>query len=406
MPLFSVIVTSLGRLTLLQHALSSVMKQDSGDFELILVNSHPSKEGENLVASFSDTRIRYITTTPSEAHLNWDVGYRAARGTYILWLDDDNYLLPHALSHLAAGIAAHAPDIATGDHLHWYEAEHPRIDVRNRIVIPLPLFSHAVSMIDGKNYIRSLFGMPAIGSPSGARFHFSETAIKREMIEASMPTIGRIDFRGTSPRMMQLILLARTEHIVHINSPLCIVIQMGDSIAYRWGKSAARAKRSPPSFVYSPVSADTYINTVTESLLATQQRFPDDLAPYALNWSSFFSAYARELMLLDQEWRTMHASWRELTHAMREKGVPVERGFCILNLLKSYCIKILRIVHVYQHARYMYGIRKRQSSSKTTKTLTMPDSVQTIEDCAEALPMRIEEELGIPYASFVGTETH
>ena len=140
MPRFSVIVTTLGRLSLLRHALSSVLSQNSGDFELILVNSHPSKDAEVLVASFSDARIRYITTTPSEAHLNWDVGYRASRGAYVLWLDDDNYLLPHALSRLAAGIVSHAPDIVTGDHIHWYEASHPRRDLRNQIVIPLPLF--------------------------------------------------------------------------------------------------------------------------------------------------------------------------------------------------------------------------------------------------------------------------
>src|SRR3989344_3361822 len=129
MPLFSIIVTSLGRVALLKHSLSSVLKQDNANFELIVVNSHPSREAEELVASFADARIRYITTTPSEARLNWDVGYRASRGVYLIWLDDDNYLLPHALSHLAGAIASHTLDILTGDHIHWYDTSHPRQDL-------------------------------------------------------------------------------------------------------------------------------------------------------------------------------------------------------------------------------------------------------------------------------------
>lgn len=401
MPRFSVIVTTLGRLSLLRHALSSVLSQNSGDFELILVNSHPSKDAEVLVASFSDARIRYITTTPSEAHLNWDVGYRASRGAYVLWLDDDNYLLPHALSRLAAGIVSHAPDIVTGDHIHWYEASHPRRDLRNQIVIPLPLFSHAISVINGKNYIRALFGMPTMGPSSGARFHFSETAIKRERIDALMPTIGRIDFLGTNPRMMQLVLVASTDNIVHVNSPLCIVIQMGDSIAYRWAHKDARAKRPATVFTHSPVTADTYVNTVIESLLFAKEKFPHALAPFSINWSSVFSAYARELSLLDQHWSSINASWRELATAMKLKGVGIDRSFRVKNLLRSYGIKMLRTVHLYERA--LQVLRKKQPPSKTTRALALEDSVRTIEDCARALPNLVEKELGISYAAFAGT---
>lgn len=401
-PRFSIIVPTVGRLELWKHALHSAILQDFTNFEIIAINSRPSDESTALINALDDSRIRYITPAPADSHLNWDVGYREARGEYLLWLDDDNYLFPYALSRLEATILSHAPDIVTGNHIHWHERAHPRPDLQNQIVIPLPLFSHAVSVIDGKNYIRGLFGMPLVEPVSRARFHFSETAIRRERIDALMPTIETIDFKGTSPRMMQLVLLATTENIAFIDSPLCIVIQMGDSIAYRWAHTPAHERQPASRFRYSPVTADTYINTVIESLLATKERFPEALAPFDVHWPSFFSSYARELQLLDQDWSAMVASWKELAQAMRDAAVPFDHTFraaCI----KAVGITVLRRVQLYDHTRNI--LKKQESSSKSTRRFTMDSTVLTIEDSAFALPARIEKELGVSYASFAGMNT-
>ena len=402
-PLISIVAPTLGRLELWKQALHSAILQDFTDFEIIAINSHPSDESAALIREIGNPRIRYIATSPSESRCNWDRGYREARGEYLLWLDDDNYLLPHALTTLARAINKTHADIVTGDHVHWYEATHPRRDLRNFLALPFPLFGHAIQKVDPKNYVRALFGMPKVGTGSRARFHFSETAIKKSRIDALMPMIGTIDFSATSPRMLQLVLLASTPNVVHIDSPICIVIQMGDSMAYRWADSMAREKRFATIYTRSPVTANTYINYVVENLLRAQELFPRDLAEFSVRWNLFFRTYARELSLLDAPLRTVVPAWRELAHAMAMKDVPVPPLFVFRRALRTFTIKALRQAHLYG-----YLVRARRStvpSAKNTRVVRLGSRVRSISDCARELPAAVEKELGIPYDDFIGVRS-
>ncbi|GEM_PF-4574963 len=403
-PLFSIIAPTLGRLSLWKHALSSVLMQDFKNFELIAVNSHPSTESENLIASLKDARIRYITTSPAEARLNWDVGYRESSGKYILWLDDDNYLLPHALSKLAHIITGYEPEVATGNHIHWIASQHPAAHLRNKIVIPTPFFDHSIIKIDTTNYIRTLFGMSEIGVPTRGRFHFSETAVKREFIDHILKIIGHIDFANTSPRFLQLIFLASTQNAWYVDSPISIIIQMGDSMAYEWSHKEARARRFKSSHTLSPVIADTYINYVTENLLRAKQIFPSALSKFDINWKKFFLAHARELALSEQSWANLFRSMKEIIPAIRKK-MPVSDFKIYTSVFKYFVaammIKLLRALLLYSW--FLKILKYRPTSSKKRRVIDIESyDVNNIEECAYLLPTIIEKELGMPYAKFSG----
>ncbi len=397
-PLFSIIAPTMGRTDLWQHALRSLAKQDFDDFEIIAVDSRKSPESKRLVESLTQRRVTYLTPQETESRFNWDIGFRSASGKYILWLDDDNYLLPHALRTLAKTITEHEPDIVTGDHVHWYDTSYPELKLRNHASIPFPLFDHATRRADPHDYLRPLFGTGSFG-PGAPRYHFSETAIRKTFVDEILARAGRIDFTTTSPRFMQLVFLACARDVWHVRSPIAIIIQMRDSMAFQWSKKEARKKRFASTFAFSPVSGDVYINYATENLLRAKHDFPDAFKDIDVAWESFFGHYARELSYLDQGWGDFFKTWREWRAAAKSRGVSTSFW---RSVLYAAAVKLLKDMRLYGLVRHLTAPGARPPKHSTLVSMEQY-SVHTIAECADALPRAIKEEFNIPYTEFSGT---
>jgi glycosyltransferase involved in cell wall biosynthesis len=108
--LVSYIIPTIGRSSL-QTAVKSVLEQplSEADVEVIVVNDSgdPLPE-EDWRAS---PRVRVIDTHKSERSFARNTGAAIARGTYIAFLDDDDWILPGALETLSQ-LANHSPDAA------------------------------------------------------------------------------------------------------------------------------------------------------------------------------------------------------------------------------------------------------------------------------------------------------
>ncbi len=98
-PLVSVILPTFNRAALLPLAIQSILDQTYEKFELILVDDGSTDDTEQIVQSFSDSRIRYL-------HLENNVGSSAARnrgieiahGDLLAFEDSDDRWLPDKLA--------------------------------------------------------------------------------------------------------------------------------------------------------------------------------------------------------------------------------------------------------------------------------------------------------------------
>ena len=105
----SVVIPTIGRNTL-TRAVHSVLEQTftAADFEAIVVNDsgQPLPEAEWQRSE----RVRLITTNRHERSIARNAGAAIAKGKYLYFLDDDDWLLPDALEHfwLLAGQARDA----------------------------------------------------------------------------------------------------------------------------------------------------------------------------------------------------------------------------------------------------------------------------------------------------------
>ncbi|MCX2683205.1 glycosyltransferase family 2 protein [Campylobacter sp. MIT 21-1685] len=100
----SVIIPTFKRPFLLQKAIKSVLQQDFKDLELIISDDNSNDETKQKVLELQkeDSRIRYVVNTRYKQGPNGNKnnGLDYANAEFISFLDDDDELLPGALSTL------------------------------------------------------------------------------------------------------------------------------------------------------------------------------------------------------------------------------------------------------------------------------------------------------------------
>jgi glucosyl-dolichyl phosphate glucuronosyltransferase len=102
-PVFSIILASRDRISMLRRAVSSVCRQSFSDFELIIIDDGSTNFPGDLLPE--DPRIRILRNSSSLGVAQArNLGIQAARGAFISFLDDDDEYLRSFLSSTYASL--------------------------------------------------------------------------------------------------------------------------------------------------------------------------------------------------------------------------------------------------------------------------------------------------------------
>lgn len=105
-PLLSIIIPTHNRPHLLPRAVRSALDQTFTDLEVVVVDD-ASKEPVQAANLTNDPRLRVIRLDASRgASGARNVGIQEARGRWLMFLDDDDYILPHLAAVSLDAIAA------------------------------------------------------------------------------------------------------------------------------------------------------------------------------------------------------------------------------------------------------------------------------------------------------------
>lgn len=88
---FSIIIPTYNRSAFLKKALSSVINQSFGEFELIIVDDGSTDNTRQLINSCNDKRIKYIYQENKGASAARNRGLKEARAEWICFLDSDDW---------------------------------------------------------------------------------------------------------------------------------------------------------------------------------------------------------------------------------------------------------------------------------------------------------------------------
>jgi glycosyltransferase involved in cell wall biosynthesis len=106
-PLVSVVVLTNNREVLLRETVQSILSQDLGDLELIVVDNESADGTARYMAGLADRRVRYFRN-PNHGivSVNRNFGIRQARGALVAFCDDDDLWLPQKLSRQVQAMRA------------------------------------------------------------------------------------------------------------------------------------------------------------------------------------------------------------------------------------------------------------------------------------------------------------
>ena len=97
-PVFSVVLPCYNRAQMLEGAIQSVISQQFTDWELLVVDDGSTDDSKAVVEQFADARIRYIWQDNAERGAARNTGIKNSRGSFICFLDSDDYFLPNHLT--------------------------------------------------------------------------------------------------------------------------------------------------------------------------------------------------------------------------------------------------------------------------------------------------------------------
>lgn len=134
-PRFSVIIPTKDRAETLAFCLDTCLAQQFADYEVVVCDNCSSEETRKVVEKANSSRIVYHRSDmPLLMADNWNLAFSLARGEYVIFLGDDDGLMPFALCQLdhilrATGVQAATwdvgvytwPNILRADQANWLQ---------------------------------------------------------------------------------------------------------------------------------------------------------------------------------------------------------------------------------------------------------------------------------------------
>lgn len=116
-PAVSVVIPVYNVEAYLRECVDSVLNQTMQDFEIILVDDGATDSSGMICDQYGrqDSRIRVIHQPNGGLSAARNTGLDAAAGTYVYFLDSDDYIVPHALEHLVNLAEREAADVVFFD---------------------------------------------------------------------------------------------------------------------------------------------------------------------------------------------------------------------------------------------------------------------------------------------------
>jgi glycosyltransferase involved in cell wall biosynthesis len=182
-PAISIIVPVYKTEKYLNRCVDSILSQDYNDFELILVDDGSPDNSGKICDEYAknDNRIKVIHKENGGVSSARNLGIEESCGSYLMFVDSDDYIEPDSLNLLFAD-TKNNPDIIIGD-IYWEYAnlskKVPQKSVCNGIIKKEDLLKYLAKLIDEKqlNYLHAKLFKRDVILKNNIRFKkFEDTA--------------------------------------------------------------------------------------------------------------------------------------------------------------------------------------------------------------------------------------
>ena len=173
-PTFTVVICTFNRAHGLPRAVDSVLGQTCSDYELVVVDDGSTDDTWSLIGSFTDPRIRGVHQANAGLGAARNAGIAAARGRYVVFLDDDDLAFPTWLARFAAELDGDPGVVSCGN----VEADDSGRIVRTPLPKQLgPAFAGCVGRFLAGTFVVRRDALEAVGGFRAGLPHLQQTEL-------------------------------------------------------------------------------------------------------------------------------------------------------------------------------------------------------------------------------------
>lgn len=322
-PLFSIVMPTRNRASLLRYALQSALAQPFDDYEVVVSNNHSDDDTEQVVREFSDNRVRYFHTDKVLSMPDsWEFALGKARGEYLFYLCDDDAASSSLLTSIANIIKTHQPYVVSWSNAVYYHSSFDNSSVRNLLAIPQ--FTGHLRELDAALGLEQLFRLQW-------KTEFPKTLnsfCHRDVIQSVIRKVGRFFLPQAPDYSSCAFMLGSVRSYFYLNIPLVILGHAREST----GRSAesylayVQELQDQASLSYVPLRhMMTPTNSVAESLLRVKHALPEKYSNLQVDLTSFFVKHYEDLVILKQFGLEISSSLNEFFDVLTEQPKIVQK---------------------------------------------------------------------------------
>lgn len=212
---FSIVIPTRNRAALLTHAIESVLGQEFDDYEIIVSNNNSCDNTEPLVGSYGDHKIKYYKTERTMSMVeHWEFALDKASGEWILFLCDDDALLPDSLAYLDESIREHG-DVRVVQYSRIMYVYQDGVESNgNYLRFKMPVLDSAERR-DSVSRMRLVFRRMSDDMPK-----FLNAVVSMKLVKEIRSKYSQMFHNWAPDYTSGILLLAHTEDYLYIRKPL------------------------------------------------------------------------------------------------------------------------------------------------------------------------------------------
>lgn len=302
-PLISLVIPTRERSETLKFTLETALNQTNDNFEIIVSDNFSQDHTKRVVDDFADRRIKYINPGVRLSMVgNWNFAFESVVGEYVIFIGDDDGIMPGAIDRLQKIIEARPSPIYS-----WKFHEY---------TWPIDGAGAAITAIAPKSNPRELDlnGLVRFSVSWGAWRSYLlpglyHSAVSRHILDEVRNKTGKV-FHSMAPDIfMQFALPVFSNSAVHIGESLTVngrseKSNSGSIIAKSGGQTWSQFVREYGEYkghVSLCPDVPVLINVIPDSVLVAMDLFPDYYRTMTFNydamWAYLHRMYKYETLL-------------------------------------------------------------------------------------------------------------
>ena len=296
LPLLSLIIPTRERAETLAFTLTTALEQQSRDYEIIVSDNASADRTKAVVDNLADTRIHYFNTGQRLSMCdNYEFALERARGDYVIFIGDDDAVVPNAIDHLLSLFRTAREKLIHMWPLHTYDW--PVADRKGRVAYLAPV--RAPSEMDLKAKARFVMrkgGWKYYELPSP--YH---AAIPRYLLDKIRSRTGRV-FHSTQPDVFTaMVIPALADRAINIGFSITFNGRSSRSNGLGFVTKSAQANidrflREYGDYRLHPTlfpGVSNAANMIPDAILVARDLFPDLYEGIEFNYEAMWAFSCR-----------------------------------------------------------------------------------------------------------------